>query len=101
MERVVRTHSDDIQHETIRFARIRPGAAAEHLLIQRCTLGGPRHNNAVHGGLIEAFREDGTIGDHARLARVQALEDGSAGGERRGPIEGLGSRYRRPGRCRP
>ena len=85
----MRTHPDDIQHETIGFTRIRAGAPAQHLLVQRRTLGGPRHNNAVHGGLVKAFGEDGTVGDHARGARVQPLEDGPAGGERGGPIQGL------------
>ena len=83
------THSDDIQHETIGFARIRARAPAQHLLVQRRTLGGPRHNNAVHRGLVKAFRKDGTIGDHARLARVQPVEDGPAGGQRGGPIQGF------------
>jgi hypothetical protein len=48
---------------------------AQHLLVQRCTLGGPRHDNAVHRGLVKAFGEDRTVGDHACLAGVQALEE--------------------------
>ena len=96
VEGVVRTHPDDIQHETIGFARIRAGAPTEHLLVQRRTLGGPRHNNAVHRGLVKAFREDRTVGDHARLPRVQALEDGAAGGERRGAIQRFGGDTGRP-----
>ena len=87
---VVRTHSDDIQHETIGFSRIGPGAPAQHLLVQRRTLRGPRHDDAVHRGLVKAFGEHRTVGDHARGARVQPLEDGPAGGEWRGPIQGLG-----------
>jgi hypothetical protein len=88
---VVRTHPDDIEHETIRFARIRAGTPAQHLLVQRRTLGRPRHNNAVDRGLVKAFGEHGTIGDHACGARVQPVEDGPAGGERGGAIEGLRS----------
>ena len=67
---VVRTHPDDIQHQTIGFPRIRAGTPAEHLLVQRRTLRGPRHNNAIHRGLIKPFGKDGTIRDHARLSRV-------------------------------
>ena len=84
------THPDDIEHETVGFARIGPGAPAEHLLIERRTLGGPRDDNAVHRGLVKAFGEDGTVGDHAGRAGVQPLEDGPAGGERGGAIQGLG-----------
>src|SRR5262249_50725568 len=70
---VVRTHPDDIQHETIGFSRIGPGTSAQHLLVQRRTLGGPRHNNAVDGGLVKAFREDRTVGNHAGCSRVSAV----------------------------
>ena len=86
--RVWCVHPDDIQHETIGFTGYVPvprpasvGTAAHSRW--------PRHNNAVHGGLVKAFGEDGTVGDHARGARVQPLEDGPAGGERGGPIQGL------------
>ena len=92
----MRTHPDDIQHQTIGFARIRAGAPAQHLLVQRRTLGGPRHNNAVHRGLVKPFGEDGTVGHDARRARVQPVEDGAAGGERRGAIQGLGGDTGRP-----
>ena len=89
MQRVVGAHPDDIEHQTIGFARIRAGAPSQHLLVQRRTLGGPRHDNAVHGGLVKPFGEDRTVGDHARGARVQPLEDGPAGGEWGGAIQGF------------
>ena len=95
MQGVLRAHPDDIEHETVGFAGIRPGAAAEHLLIERCTLGRAGDDNAVHRGLVKAFGEDRTVGHDTSLAGVQALEDGPAGGERGGPIQGLG---RNPGR---
>ena len=85
----MRTHPDDIEHQTVGLARIRPGATAEHLLIEHRALRGPCDDDAIDRRFVKAFREDGAVRDHARRARVQALEDSAAGGERGGAIEGL------------
>src|SRR5437762_1855302 len=47
VQRVLRTHPDDVQDETISLTGIGPGAPAEHLLIEHRTLRGPCDDDAV------------------------------------------------------
>ena len=98
---VTGAHPDDIEEQTIGFAGIGPGAAAEHLLIEQGALGGARDDDTIDGGFIKAFGEHGTVGHDARFARVQPLEDGAAGRQRRGAIQGLGRDAGRAERSRP
>jgi hypothetical protein len=62
----------DVQDQAVLLARIRPGASANHLNVQRFGLGGPGHNDAVNGRLVKSFSKYSAVGNDFGLTRMQA-----------------------------
>ena len=89
VQRVLGTDPDDIEEQAVGLARIGARPPPEHLLVQGQALGRAGHDDAIDGGFVKAFGEHGTVGHHPRGAGVQALEDGPAGRQRRGGVQGL------------
>ena len=96
MQRVLGTDPDHIEEQAVRLARIGARPPPQHLLVQGQALGRAGHDDAIDGGFVKAFGEHGTVRHHPRGAGVQALEDGAAGRQRGGGVQGL---RRDPGRA--
>src|SRR6266481_2060716 len=73
---MARTGADDVHDEAVDLAWIPPQPAADHLAVERAALGRPRHNDAGHRWLIEAFDKDATVGHYLRLAALESSQDG-------------------------
>ena len=87
----MRTHPDDIQHETVGFTRIRAGAPAQHLLVQRRALCGPR---AMMFQSTEGSSKPSVSTAQLATTRVAPVCNrwrmARRGGDRRRPIERFG-----------
>ena len=67
--------ADDVDHEAVVLAGEGAQAAAYCLGVLDLGAGWRCHHDAAHGGNVDAFGEDRDVREHARLARLQALED--------------------------
>src|SRR5262249_10798232 len=70
--------ADQVEHEQIALAGIRPSAASDHLAVQRPRTRRAGDDDGLDAWLVEAFPEELAVSEHLRLAAGETLEDGAA-----------------------
>src|SRR5262249_6154928 len=70
--------ADQVEHEQIALAGIRPSAASDHLAVQRPRTRRAGDDDGLDARLVEAFPEDLAVSEHLRLAAGETLENGAA-----------------------